>query len=294
MAEITFESTSRFVDLPMGKMHYNEAGEGNEQVLILIHGSGAGATGWANFRGNFPALSEHFHVYAVDSFGWGLSDPIDHQELDQAEMMLQFVDALGIKKASLVGNSMGGMITLAFTARHQDRVDKMITMGSGFMVPGTQNIFNAAGLTEGLKILQKGYREPTPAVMKELTSIMAFDQKFSTDELAQLRSDSANANPEHLKNFIANIGKPRRTQTEPTAIAAIKVPSLIIHGRDDRVVPMENSLRLVSVLENSAAVIINQCGHWAQIEHEDYFNRIVIDFVKNGKSQGGDAAAIGG
>lgn len=279
--ELTEESTSRFVELEQGKVHYNEAGEG--APIILIHGSGAGATGWANFSANIGPLAQRFHVFAVDCIGWGKSDAKTADEYDHMAMIVQFMDALGLEKAALVGNSMGGMVALGVAARYPERVSHLITMGPGAFV-NIPSLFGAGdGPSEGIKILLEGYRNPTKETMKRLCEIMAFDQRFATDELAQLRSDAALARPDHLKNALHSFmtGGPVRNQVSWEEAMTITAPALLIHGRDDRVVHFENTLRLVSTIKNSRAVLINQCGHWAQIEHAEEFNRLVSDFIEN-------------
>lgn len=280
---ITEESTSRFVELPtQGKVHYHEAGSGHP--VILIHGSGAGATGWANFRTNIGPLAEDFHVIAVDCIGWGKSDPATADQYDHVAMIVELMDSLGLEKAALVGNSMGGMIALAVAARHQDRVSHLITMGPGAFI-STPTLFGFGdGPSEGLKILIQGYEDPTPETMKKLVEIMAFDKAFATDELAELRASSAAARPDHLANALESFrgGGPVRNQVTVEEARTISAPSLLIHGRDDRVVHYEYTLRLVSTIPNSRAVLINRCGHWAQIEHAEEFNRLVRDFVLNG------------
>lgn len=279
--ELTEEGTSRFVELEQGKVHYNEAGEGHP--VILIHGSGAGATGWANFSSNIGPLAERFHVVAVDCIGWGKSDAKRPDEYDHMAMIVQLMDALRLEKAALVGNSMGGMVALGVAARYPERVSHLITMGPGAFV-NIPSLFGAGdGPSEGIKILLEGYRNPTKETMKKLCEIMAFDQRFATDELAQLRSDSALARPDHLENALNGFltGGPVRNQVSWEEAMGITAPSLLIHGRDDRVVHFENTLRLVSTIKNSRAVLINQCGHWAQIEHAAEFNRLVADFVEN-------------
>ena len=279
--ELTEESTSRFVELEQGKVHYNEAGEGHP--VILIHGSGAGATGWANFSSNIGPLAEKFHVLAVDCIGWGRSDAATADQYDHMAMIVQFMDALGLEKAALVGNSMGGMVALGVAARYPERVSHLITMGPGAFVNIPSMFGPGDGPSEGIKILLEGYRNPTKETMKKLCEIMAFDQRFATDELAQMRSDAARARPDHLENGLASFmsGGPVRNQVTVEEAMTISAPSLLIHGRDDRVVHFENTLRLVSTIKNSRAVLMNQCGHWAQIEHAAEFNRLVADFVEN-------------
>lgn len=281
MAELTKASTSRTIQTKSGKVHYQEAGEG--YPLILMHGSGAGATGWVNFSNNIGALAEHFHVYAVDCQGWGDSDTVTFEESDHVQMHIDFMDALGIEKAALVGNSMGGVTAIRLAVVHPDRVSHLITMGSGST--RAPKLFSPGdGPTEGLKVLQLCYREPTFENMKLLCEIMMFDPGDRVDALAQERLDSAVSHPEHLANFLDSLkkgGGPIRLWFTAEDLMAIKTPTLLFHGRDDRVVPYEHSLLLLAHIPNSRLHLFNRCGHWAMIEHPAEFNRDVIDFIQN-------------
>lgn len=277
--ELTEEGTSRTVQTADWKLHYNEAGEGHP--IVLLHGSGAGATGWSNFRPNIGYLSQRYRVLAVDMPGWGKSDAALAEDYDHAEATLQLLDTLGIEKAALVGNSMGGMTSLTFATRYPDRISHLITMGPGSGKSPT--LFGAGdGPTEGLKVLWQAYRDPSPESMKKVVEIMTFDSStFGTDELAQQRSDNARSRPDHLKNFLASMpgGGPVRKMFRQEQLGEIQTPTLLIHGRDDRVVHFEHSLRLVASIPNSRLVLFNRCGHWAQLEHADEFNRLVDQFV---------------
>ncbi len=275
--ELAEESTSRTVQTSRWKIHYNEAGEGHP--VVMLHGSGPGATGWSNFGPNMPHLAERFRVLAVDMPGWGRSDAVTFDERDHASAALDLLDALGIEKAAFVGNSMGGMTALRFAAQHPDRVSHLVTMGPG--APGPRLFGAGDGPTEGLKVLQQAYRDPSPASMKRLVEIMTFDPANATDALAQQRSDAALARPDHLENFIAGIGKPFGFWPTVEDVVSIRTPALLFHGRDDRVVHYENSLALTAMIPDSRLVLINRCGHWAQVEHAAEFNRLVTDFISN-------------
>lgn len=276
--ELTYENTSRMIDTPSGRIHINEAGPADAEAVILLHGSGPGATGWTNFSNNIPVLAEKYHVIAADMPGWGESDPVGWQERNHPKAVADLMDALGIDKATLIGNSMGGGTTVRFGYEYPERVTRLITMGSS---SGTTTLMGAAGLSEGLKVLQKGYRNPTFEVMKELVEIMTFDSTFATDELIQGRADMVAANPEHNKNFLDAVGKRAVVELDHAQVRTIKVPTLLFHGRDDRVVHFEHSLKLTSLIANSRLHLINQCGHWLQIEHANEFNRLVMDFIDN-------------
>ncbi len=280
-APLTDEGTTRFVQTPSWKLNYNEAGEGHP--VILLHGSGAGATGWSNFAPNVAVLAEDFRVLALDAPGWGQSDAATSDAYDHPAAVLEFMDALGIEKAALVGNSMGGMTAITFAARYPDRISHLVTMGPGsfFSVPA---MFGPGdGPSEGLKVLQEGYRNPTPEVMKRLVEIMTFSSEHATDELAQQRADNAAARPDHLANFLDSFTRrgPVPTAATPQEITGITTKALLIHGRDDRVVHFEHSLRLVAMIADSRLVLLNRCGHWAQLEHAAEFNRLVRSFISD-------------
>lgn len=289
---LTQEETSRFIDLPSGRMHYNEAGSGHP--VILIHGSGAGASGWSNFSPNIEELAKSFRVLAVDIIGWGQSDAVKDNVFTGPVQVIELMDALGIEKAALIGNSMGGVIAVAAAARYPDRVSHLITMGPGAYM-GEPLIGSPGGPSEGIKVLFEGYMNPTTETMKKLVSIMAFDPAMASDELAAGRAAAVQARPDHVANALNGFktGALVAYQATPTEVASITAPALLIHGRDDRVVHYENTMRLLAGIPNARAVLFNQCGHWAQLEHAQEFNELVTSFVLN-RSAGESKGALAG
>ena len=111
---------------------------------MLIHGSGPGVTSYANWRLVIPALAENFHVVAPDMVGFGYSDrpeDVEYSLQTWADQTVGLMDALGIEKAHLVGNSFGGAIALRIATQHPDRVDKLVLMGSmGVHFPITEGL----------------------------------------------------------------------------------------------------------------------------------------------------------
>ncbi|MCC5580333.1 alpha/beta fold hydrolase [Microtetraspora sp. AC03309] len=280
MTDTETTQVDRFVDVPNFRIHYVEAGTGHP--VVLLHGSGPGATGLTNFAPNIGALAKKFRVIAVDMPGWGESDTqTEETGRDHPKVLIDFLDKLGIEKAALVGNSMGGVTSISTAILHPERVSHLITMGAPAPLQG---IFSpGGGITEGLKVLLHAYREPTPENMKRLVQVMCFDQTVATDELAAARSAAALARPDHLESWNSQFnGPPKPSPYWHLAgrEATITAPSLMIHGRDDRVVHYENSLHLVARIPNSRMVLLNRCGHWAQIEHAAEFNRLVSAFIE--------------
>ncbi|PSM38993.1 alpha/beta hydrolase [Streptomyces dioscori] len=276
----TDDSTRRIVRTPDYEIQINEAGEGHP--VLLIHGTGPGATGWSNFAPNIGPLSQRFRVIAVTMPGWGESSRQNVETgFDQGEAVKQLMDALDIERAAIVGNSMGGGVGIVMTARWPERVSHLITMGSG--VWGV-NVLSPAGMTEGFKVLVETYQDPSPENFKRLVQVMCFDPTFATDELAEQRSRAALAHPDHLNDWLARakVGLGQDAfMSAAQALHTSSVPALIVHGRDDRTVHWEISLRAMSMIQDSRMVLLNRCGHWAQLEHAAEFNRLVTEFVTN-------------
>jgi len=281
---VTEAPTEHFAQLNQYRVHYWEAGAGHP--VILLHGGGPGATGMTNYSQNIGPLARHFRVFALDMPGWGDSDTPDDDADESgfylADIMVQFLDALGISKAAFVGNSLGGLTSVALATLHPDRVSHLVTMGAPAPFP---LILSPHGPSEGIKVLGETYRDTSPANMTRLVQVMVFDSSYATDELAEARSRAALAKPEHLarwnRRLGTRIGSPLPYWTLGTQIQNITAPALVIQGRDDRVVPYENALHLAANISNSRLLMFNQCGHWAQIEHAEEFNRVVRSFISD-------------
>ncbi|MDR2011546.1 MAG: alpha/beta fold hydrolase [Rhodanobacter sp.] len=274
------KNISRTVRTKNWTIHCNEVGAGHP--LVLLHGGGPGATGWSNYAPNIEALSKHFRVIAPDMPGWGDSDAVDYTTLDHVQVATELLDALGIDKAAFVGNSMGGHNSIRLAAERPDRVSHLITMGPPVQM-GPFLFGAGGGPSEGLKIMYQAYADASPQVMKRLVEIMVYDKaRFASPELIQQRSEGALRRPEHLRNVVAaGIKAPIPIWIDTRKVRDITAPALLIHGRDDRVVSFESTLFLAAHIANARAVLINRCGHWAQLEHADEFNRLVTDFVLN-------------
>lgn len=280
----TQDSASRETTLASGtRIHYYEAGPAEAPVVVLLHGSGPGATGWSNFSGNIPAIADAgFRVIAPDMPGWGASDAVATVEMDHDRDLVGLLDTLGIQRAALVGNSMGAHTAVRFATLHPERLTHLVTMGAS-LGRGGVSLFGAGGApSEGLKTLVRAYKDASPENMKALVEIMTYDnERFATPELTQARSAAALARPDHLRNYVEGLahGAPIPFKVDRAKIPDITAPTLLIHGKDDRVLHFEVSLGLLASIPDSRLVLLNRCGHWAMIEHAAEFNRLVVDFL---------------
>ncbi|SDC80198.1 alpha/beta fold hydrolase [Paraburkholderia lycopersici] len=251
------------------RTNYHDVGEG--VPVLLIHGSGPGVTAYANWRLTMPALAKSFRVIAPDIVGFGETDrpqgfryAMDHW----VTHVLGLLDALGVERAHVVGNSFGGGLALALAIRAPERVGRLVLMGSAG-VPFR--------ITEGLDAVW-GYT-PSIANMRALLDIFAFDRSLVNDELAKLRYE-ASIRPGYQEAFAAMFPAPRQRWVEAlaspeAAIRALTHETLIVHGREDRVIPLASSLRLIDLIPRAQLHVFGQCGHWTQIEHAARFNELV-------------------
>lgn len=253
--------------------NYLEAGEGTP--VVLVHGSGPGVSAYANWRLTIPDLAGEHRVLAPDMAGFGFSDkPGNYSMEGWVQQLDAFLTALQLDKVSLVGNSFGGGLALAFAARWPERVDKLVLMGSmGVTFP----------ITEGLDRVW-GY-EASIENMRSVLDFFAFDRTLVNDELAELRF-RASTEPGMQEAFSSMFPAPRQRWVESMTtpleqIAALPHETLIIHGRDDRVIPLDNAWQLLQIINRAQLHVFGRCGHWTQIEHAKAFNNLLLGFLRS-------------
>jgi pimeloyl-ACP methyl ester carboxylesterase len=278
MTELTEAGTSRTAKAGDITLHYNEAGQG--EALILLHGGGPGASGWSNFRGNIGPLSQHYRVLLVDMPGFGKSAKPYYNEPQgayNARALRDLLDTLKIQKAHFIGNSLGGHSALKFALDYPDRAGRLIAMA-----PASANMVTTTTPmpTEGIKLLQGYYRGSGPSVerLKAFIQTLVYDSSWLTDDIIKERYECS-IDPEIMK-WSKEMG-PRPGRIEPLWRDFDKIthPTLLIWGRDDRVVPLDGALFMIHRMKNARLHVFPQCGHWAMIEKQAEFNSLCLDFL---------------
>ena len=243
-------------------------------TVLLIHGSGPGVSAWANWRLTIPALREHFRVIAPDIVGFGFTerDSSRYNLQDWTAHVVGVLDALDVERAHVVGNSFGGSLALSLAIHHADRVRRlglMVAVGVPFEItPGLDAVW--------------GY-EPSVENMAELLRIFTDTQAPGIDDLARLRYE-ASVRPGVHEAYASMFPAPRQRWVDAMshpdeAISSISAPTIIFHGREDRVIPLTTSLRLLELIPDAQLHVFGNCGHWTQIEHADEFARLLRDFL---------------
>lgn len=284
--ELTYESTSRFAQVRDDlKLHYHEAGVGNGPTIVLLHGGGPGASSWSNFAKNIPVLAQQFHVIAVDQPGYGRSDkPTEHPQYfrHSASALKDLLDTIGITdRVHLLGNSLGGGAAVRFALDYPERAGRLVLMGPGGL---SVNLF-APDPTEGVRNLGKFAYQPTRENLEAFLRIMVFDQKLITDELIDERFAAASA-PESLAAAKA-MGRSFSSSEFELGMLwrdayKLRQRVLLIWGREDRVNPIDGALLALKMIPRVQLHVFGGCGHWAQLEKFDEFNRLAGDFLLDG------------
>ncbi|MGO3211360.1 MAG: alpha/beta fold hydrolase [Brachybacterium sp.] len=251
--------------------HYHELGEGTP--VLFLHGSGTGVTAAANWWLNLPELSEVGRCIAIDSIGYGqtvVADGTPYGIREWVEHAIRVLDALGIEKTWIVGNSLGGWVALQFAIDHPERLLGIVSMGTG-----------GAQLTGALK----GHSNPTltEAGIRSTLEMFVVDKSLVTDELVSLRYQSAlnDTASDRLAEVVAARDRDRyELPLDLEVLAKLDLPVLLLHGTQDVVIPASRTWELLNVIPNADAHIFSQCGHWSQVERANEFNRVITDYLR--------------
>lgn len=283
-----YEETSRTATVNGMHIHYNEAGEG--PVAILLHGAGPGVSGWANFEDNLPVFAPFFRTLIIDQPGFGASDGIDFEGdyfTHSADVVVGLMDELGIDKAHLVGNSLGGGVSVRASLDHPDRVDRLALMGPGGM---TTRLFTPEP-TLGHTRLYDFNAAPGPTRDKLATFMrgMVFDDKFVTEDMIDDRFERSQR-PGVAESFermrVSFLSQEGKFAMELWREAhRIHHETLLLWGREDLINPYDGGLFAFSQMPNASLHVMARCGHWAQIEQAHEFNRVVIGFLLESTSR---------
>ena len=281
-SKLVAEDDLREISTPAGVLRYYEVGDG--PALLFLHGSGPGVTGWRNFRGVLPVFAEKFRCLVLEFPGFGVSNDFGGHPMVTAQgAVTPFLDALGVDRVDIIGNSMGGGVGINFAINQPDRIGKLVTIGG----IGT-NVFSP-GPSEGIRLLQEFTEEPTRERLIAWLNSMVYDQDLVTEQLIEERWKLA-TDPETLASARRMYSKAAFAQMMAMMKAAdvpmpwalmhkVAAPTLLTWGRDDRVSPLDMALIPMRTIPNAELHVFPNCGHWAMIEAKEAFEGTVLGFL---------------
>lgn len=277
--ETTRSATAAVVerDVAIGdgvSLHYAEAGSGD--AVICLHGTGPGSSGLSSYAANIGALGERFHTYVPDlpRFGGSTKVKISAPRLDyMSGAVRRFMDALGIDRAHLVGNSMGAQTALKLAIDSPDRVGRLVLMAPAVMGYSLSSPMP----TEAVRLISTYYSGDGPSRerMRQLLLRMVHDPSRLTDEVVDARFQ-ASIDPETLE---ANSIGPWARQSLEGEVGECAAPTLLIWGLEDRATPFDHALYLMKTLPDARLHVLQHCGHWANVERAEEFNAQVLGFL---------------
>jgi pimeloyl-ACP methyl ester carboxylesterase len=265
----------KFVDLDGYATHYIEMGSG--EPVILLHGYFYDSLQWSK---NLGALAARFKVYALDLWGFGYStrEPMDYGYPLYVRQLLKFMDVLGIEKASLVGQSMGGGTAILFATQRLERVNKLVLVASGGLPNPQSPVMRIAGLP-GIGEFLFGLKGSRRGILK---ANFIYDENKLTDEYVEAvtRFQKVKGTTEVLlkvlrKRFWDTLSKEIHT------LGKMSLPVLIVWGRQDKSIPVKLARDMHHILKGSRLEIIDQAGHCPNDEQPEVFNRLALEFLSS-------------
>ncbi|MGK2940477.1 MAG: alpha/beta fold hydrolase [Immundisolibacter sp.] len=259
--------------------HVLLAGDPKAPPAILLHGAGPGATAASNWTRCMPDLAKHYYVIAPDLTGFGQTElpaELPRHILGwigaRVEQLLGLMDTMGLERAHVVGNSMGGALTLHMLVQARERFDKVLLMGAiGAPHHWTYEMHRLLAFYDDPRIAR--YREMMhsfvhdPAAVPELENIV--QTRFATATDPKIRAVQENM-------FAAMRDGMDQLIVPQIALSRLPHEVCIVHGRQDRIVPLETSLYFLQHLKNAELHVLDRCGHWAQTQRWDAMYPLIV------------------
>lgn len=273
-----------------GKDNYIKIGEVNTRyrtagdkgsTVILIHGFGTSVEIW---QYNIDELAKHHRVYAFDIPGFGRSDKIRRPDFFTfiAPFVSGFMDALDIEKATLMGISLGGAISLKFAVQFPEKLEKLILVDSGGLgtdLPFSMGLVSLPFLGE---LLTRPNRKATYQFLKPLV----YDPKVLDDEVVDFyyglsKLPGAQQSLLVILRSFCNIFGPFKDLINDvkSSLKHIGAPTLIVWGRHDASFPLSHAYYAKENIRDSQLHIMERCGHLPNFENPEEFNRTILKFL---------------
>jgi 4,5:9,10-diseco-3-hydroxy-5,9,17-trioxoandrosta-1(10),2-diene-4-oate hydrolase len=266
----------KYADIGDGlRIHYHEAGPSDGPAVLFLHGSGPGASGYSNFKQNFPYFAERgFRAIVPDTLGFGYSSKPDQ------DYGMDFVtggtkrllDSLGIERCTVIGNSHGGAMSISLALAHPEVVERLVLMAPGGLEE-TEVYMKMKGIRTMLKVFFK--EGITREGMRKVFGLQLFDADQVTDQTIEERYQIAQTQP---KRVLSTLNVPYLAPR----LEELRCPIFALWGQNDQFCPVSGATTIAEKCTNARVMVLTECGHWVMVEHTDLFNRLCVDFIENG------------
>lgn len=255
------------------RTHYIKEGSG-ETVIVFIHGFGGSTYSW---RKNVAVLAQKYTVISVDvrGFGYTSRDPAsEYSPRGYTTHISTFLDIMGVRRPIIVGHSMGGEVAMRVALQRPEDVAGLVLIDSAGLPSGSS--FEAPPIPQPLQTTLIRFASSRRAVRAGLDS--AFYDRSAVDEemIAAYRDPLDVESAEEMMWRMARTAAPRLNRSE---IAQVSVPTLIVWGRDDRLIPLSEGEELASLIKGSRLVVLDRAGHMPQEERAEDVNSLIDSFA---------------
>jgi 4,5:9,10-diseco-3-hydroxy-5,9,17-trioxoandrosta-1(10),2-diene-4-oate hydrolase len=270
---ITADGTRKVVSVDGKDVAYHDVGDG--VPVVFLHGSGPGASGWSNFRRNYPAFAAAgLRAIVPDTLGYGYSskpDDVDYTLDFLVAALRRFLDGLGIARCAVVGNSHGGAMAIKLALDDPGRVARLVLMAPGGLEE-REVYMKMAGIRAMMKAFL-GDGGLSRETLRGVFELQLYDRSLVTDEILDERLEIARLQP---RRVLTSMQVPHLAP----ALERLACPIFALWGMNDQFCPPTGAWTLARSCKQTRVLTLSECGHWVMVEKAALFNRLCIEFVK--------------
>jgi 2-hydroxy-6-oxonona-2,4-dienedioate hydrolase len=265
-----------YLDADGVRTRYLHAGDATKPPLLLLHGSGGHAEAYVR---NLQAHAEHFSTWSIDLLGHGYTDKPGHplEIRHYVEHLLAFMDAIGVDRAHLSGESLGGWVVSRAAADHPEKVDRLVLNTAG----GSQA--DPEVMKRIITLSMAAAENPTwDTVQARIKWLMADKSKGYDDLVASRQRVYCQPGFVDAMRDIMALQDPEiraRNLISGDDYGSIKAPTLVLWTSDDPTADVTEGRRIASMIPGARFEVMPNCGHWPQYEDTKTFDRLHIDFL---------------
>ncbi len=274
-------SSSRTVQADGFTVHYHDVGEGTPLIILQPFGPLPGTTSWLTYHQILADLTPKFRCILIDYPNFGRSSPVVfHEPVHNlyVRAVAGVLEELSLDEVTVLGLSTGGTVALNMALTMPERINKLIVGGCTASTGGDPYILTPTP-TEVSRLFDENQTDPpNREKIARLARAMVHDSGLISSEIIDAMYDLRVQEPQHSKAWSQSKSIPH---SNIEALPTIQIPTLIVHGRFDRMVPLEQALVLLAYIPSADLVVLNNCGHWVPFERPHDFVRSIMTFLTN-------------
>ncbi len=257
----------KFIDIDGNKIRYLET-DPSKKTMVLIHGLGASAERWIE---TIPFLAKEYRLIIPDLIGFGYSDKplVDYTTEFFADFLGKFLNSVGIENTPIIGSSLGGQVVANYVSQHNNMEKLILVSPSGIM------------------------KTSTPALDAYIMAALYPNEINAKNAFEMMEGSGIDTNEQIVTGFVERMKLPnakmafmstilglKNAEIITNKLKEIKIPTLVIWGSEDPVIPIQHADGFVSAIKDCRFYRMDNCGHTPYVEDPERFSEIVLNFLK--------------